>query len=148
MENTLENKAKFFAQYWGQNVRFWTLNGPSILSKVGHTYMTKAILDSSTLELKPISTLSNEDAIRLFDLRKYDKIEITRHFSGKDHVGVEFKWVDDFINNADGFSYSSIGLSIPEITHKQAMLAISMGYYIGDRIEIDYGWVKLKEQIK
>ncbi|QQT61011.1 MULTISPECIES: hypothetical protein [Sphingobacterium] len=143
MDNTIENKAKFFALYWGQNVRFWTLNGPSVLSKVGHTYMTKAILDSCTLKLKPISTLSDNDAIILFDLSKYDKIEITRHFSGKNHVGVEFRWVDEVVNNADGFSYSAIGLSIPEITHKQAMLAISMGYYIGDGTEIDYGWVKL-----
>lgn len=145
MDNTIENKAKFFALYWGQNVRFWTLNGPSVLSKVGHTYMTKAILDSCTLELKPISSISDDDAILLFDLSKYDKIEITRHFSGKNHVGVDFRWVDEVVNNADGFSYSAIGLSIPEITHKQAMIAISLGYYIGDGTEIDYGWVKLKE---
>lgn len=144
MDNTIKNKARFFALYWGQNIIRIKGNTSKII--VCSTYIRPSLLRvGSYLELKPLSSLSNGDAIRFFDLSKYNKIEIIRHFSGKKCLGVDFRWVDDIINNADGYSYGAIGLSIPEITHKQAMIAISLGYYIGDGTEIDYNWVKLKE---
>lgn len=62
MENTKENKAKFFAQYWGQEVAYvcypqeephiWVLQDYNI----NHT---------DHLQLKPLSSVTDEDAIKL-----------------------------------------------------------------------------------
>lgn len=76
LENNLENKAKFFAQYWGQNVRFWTFNGPNVLGKVGATYMTKVIVESCSLQLKTLSAISDEQAKKLAQLRWGNDVEI------------------------------------------------------------------------
>ena len=62
MENTLENKAKFFAQYWGQKI-------VRMLRSDGLTIVNGRNLDRnisvSCLELKPLSQISDEDAITL-----------------------------------------------------------------------------------
>lgn len=70
MENTLENKAKFFAQYWGQNVltrpksdnKKWILGEEvsihSALSKSGYDYQY-------FLELKPLSSITDDDAYQV-----------------------------------------------------------------------------------
>lgn len=67
MENTIENKAKFFAQYWGQNVltrpncgnKKWIIGEEvsiqSCLSKFGYDYQY-------FLELKNIDHISYEEA--------------------------------------------------------------------------------------
>lgn len=71
MKNTLENKAKFFAQYWGQNVltrpksdnKKWILGEEvsihSALSKSGYDYQY-------FLELKPLSSITDEDALIVY----------------------------------------------------------------------------------
>ncbi len=43
MENTLENKAKFLALYWGQNVMIWNESTSIPAQKVGVSYMTITI---------------------------------------------------------------------------------------------------------
>lgn len=48
-KNTLENKAKFFAQYWGQNV----------VGNIGDYF------NRTYLELTPLSQISDEDAIEV-----------------------------------------------------------------------------------
>jgi len=62
MENNLENKAKFFAQYWGQRV----------LSIHNSTYLfviqdmkQKDVSENDWLVLKPLSDISDEDAEQL-----------------------------------------------------------------------------------
>jgi len=59
MENNLENKAKFFAIYWGQKVFKW--NDAPMKSKVGITHMTKHHLLNMHLELKSVSLITDED---------------------------------------------------------------------------------------
>lgn len=68
MENNLENKAKFFALYWGQKVFKW--NDAPMKSKVGITHMTKHHLLNMHLELKSVSLITDEDAktvINIYD---------------------------------------------------------------------------------
>lgn len=70
MENTLENKAKFFAQYYGQKVmKVDDLTYPN-LNKLYHTVGGlniynlqdgRFICDSVYLQLKPLSQISDED---------------------------------------------------------------------------------------
>lgn len=59
-KNTLENKKKFFALYWGQKVRNWYLNKP-INGMVGTTYMTSHIVKNCYLGLKPLTSIKDED---------------------------------------------------------------------------------------
>lgn len=62
MENTLANKAKFFAQYWGQKVRCWDTGSPEELGVVGSTFIVKPYLIKTHLLLKPLSSITDEDA--------------------------------------------------------------------------------------
>ena len=56
MKNTLENKAKFFALYWGQEVyKDNKTSEPFNVSILHHK--------NSYLELKPLSQISDEDAL-------------------------------------------------------------------------------------
>ena len=66
MKNTLENKAKFFAQYWGQEVLFHNnLNQNLII----HGYnLFNLPLEEYFLELKPLSSISDDDAIEVAKL--------------------------------------------------------------------------------
>jgi hypothetical protein len=62
MKNTLENKAKFFAQYWGQKVL--NFNDSGAISNA--RYEVQGDMDENMfLELKPLSIISDEDAVKL-----------------------------------------------------------------------------------
>lgn len=56
MENTLENKAKFFALYWGQDVLTYGVNNIWHKGNVCGRFF-----NISHLELKPLSSISDED---------------------------------------------------------------------------------------
>ena len=62
MKNTLENKAKFFAQYWGQNILIYEpdLGYRRIVNdyKIGNA-------DEFVALLKPLSQITDEDAIEV-----------------------------------------------------------------------------------
>lgn len=68
MENTIENKVKFFALYWGQNVAVFK---DESRSKVNTTIWNRlgvpAIDWIEFLELKSLSNISDEDAIEVFN---------------------------------------------------------------------------------
>lgn len=70
MENTLGNKQKFFAQYWGQHVlrsANWNSDGrPDYLSLVvNSSFFNEKSFVHFYLELKPLSSISDEDAINV-----------------------------------------------------------------------------------
>lgn len=60
MTNTLENKAKFIALYFGQEVRVWD-HLPDNKCKVSHSSLSPEGVKESYLSLKPISQISDED---------------------------------------------------------------------------------------
>lgn len=143
MENTLENKAKFFAQYWGQNVltrphcggKKWILGDEvsiqSALSKQGYDYQY-------FLELKPLSSITDEDL---------EKISFNFPEGTKD---IEFDFLPD--------NYKFHWKAKKGIKVKEGFLALkdfdylrSKGYalpWLGLSVEkqIAYGWVKLKTE--
>lgn len=61
MKNTLENKAKFFAQYWGQEVYGWHDGNTT-------NFQSLNITEDEFLILKPLSSISDEDAIKVAEL--------------------------------------------------------------------------------
>jgi len=60
MENTHENKSKFFAQYWGQEINDYRLSRYS-------TRRNEKVSGSSMgfLNLKPLSSITDEDALEI-----------------------------------------------------------------------------------
>lgn len=142
MENTLENKAKFFALYYGQEVltrddgfrKFWKLGSEvsieSSLSKYGYDY-------GYYLELTPLSQITDEDAIvcakiaYVFDDTEAGKIAEKRcqtAENGKD-------WV---IENE-----TSLELGITDFLRSKGYTLPWLDTTVEQQIE--FGWIKLKE---
>lgn len=61
MENTQSNKEKFFAQYWGQKVGKVNSYHQNVISKVCEANISSI----DYLELKPLSSITDEDAKKL-----------------------------------------------------------------------------------
>lgn len=135
-ENTLENKAKFFAQYWGQR----GLVVKTKWANYNHIVDAKGLLatENSTtffLELTPLFQITDEDAIECF-----------KFIYGDDHVNnilnvlSETKSIFEIklsiINSRDHLKYDflrSKGYALPW-----------MDLSVDDLV--NYGWVKLKEK--
>lgn len=105
MKNTLENKAKFFAQYWGQDVLFhlsqtWNLFGDfeNVIDDNPNCYLL----------LKPLSSITDEDAIEVAmllvnwqsSMSKLSKINIRGRIDG-DHV-----WDELILEFTGSFNYT------------------------------------------
>lgn len=144
MENTLENKAKFFALYLEQEVyciEGW--NRGAMICDV-HKLVKEEFkyLKKSYIKLKPLPSISAEEAIFVFNLDKGDQPRITKIYSTYDkylHIEYEFMGSEGvFLDNGIIASSDSLGLDA-------IMKLTKLGYHVGTTREVEYGWVKLKE---
>lgn len=139
MENTLENKEKFFAQYWDQdiikvNMPLWG-NKTRIVDSIT---LESDSLNFFFLELKPLSQISAEDAIQVARIIGYSSSDIETI----NYLNNQVKT----ITSEKGIFYFLDMYKIDALTcYKVFQFLRSKGYYIGDGTEIEYGWVKLKE---
>ena len=122
--NTLENKAKFFAQYYNQYVLYFT---QSFLRKVDHLILSH-VEDSDYLELKPLSSITDEDA---------EFIGLDTHYNKTESV---YKNAEDFLIITDYFGF---------LTQFESDYLRSKGYavpFMGLSVEEleSFGWIKLK----
>lgn len=127
MGNTLENKAKFFAQYWGQTV-IADVNsaGEEVIYPATGSNMYR--FDESILVLKNISSMSKKDALEVCMASRQDVkwskmnlenlIVFATHFSQWNIRGVE-------LFRSKGYALPFISLSVETM--------------------VEYGWIKLKE---
>lgn len=135
MKKTLENKEKFFAQYWGQEVlKATSMQG---IHRVGKSFMGK-IYPDQYLELKPISQISDEDAEYCIG-----SVECRLRKNNPNHGDYGMSPSAIFIN-------SIIGNSSYHIGRKEVDYLRSKGYalpWMSLSVEqlIEYGWIKLKE---
>ncbi|WP_443945560.1 hypothetical protein ACJVDH_00180 [Pedobacter sp. AW1-32] len=132
MENTLENKAKLFAQYFGQNRLFWhdksnlfRIEGSDIdiVDKRKNTYF---------LQLKPLSSLNDEDKIKI-TLMHLQMVSAPREnvlfcFTNTvkpllEKLDIMQARITDYLRSK-GYALSYMGLSVEK--------------------QIEYGWVKLE----
>jgi len=125
MGNTSENKAKFFAQYWGQNV----------LHRKDGSYVSVCFLNpikDRYLFLKPLSSITDEDAIEVGRI-VFPNLTDTQLILVKDGVVNIFSsgW------NIDGLRM----LKIFDYLRWEGYALPWMGLSVGKQIE--YGWVKL-----
>ena len=100
-QNTLENKAKFFTQYWRQDILCRVIFGKNkneiIMHNTPCSNLKLGEIIDSYLELKPLSQISDEDAIHIarvchqvpnsnFEIKRQDDII---HATNIDNVGIE-----------------------------------------------------------
>ena len=131
IENTLENKAKFFTQYWGQDVLCRVIFGKNkneiIMHNTPCSNLKLGEIIDSYLELKPLSRISDEDAIEISkeypafgsDIRNSVK-ELFQEF---DDLELSIK-TGDYLRSK-GYALPWMDLSVEDL--------------------VEYGWVKLKE---
>lgn len=128
MENTLENKTKFFSQYWGQEV---LIANPHVNNRARFKCVYPWInhnTDIAWLELKPLSSITDEDAKFCsetlgFDISDYEDGEeiLKEQIIEIHHEDIGFA---DCLRSK-GYVLPWMGLSVEKL--------------------VEYGWIKLKE---
>lgn len=157
IENTLENKAKFFAQYWGQKVFCYNSEGP-IINTFHKNIVCGRFFSIGFLELTPLSQITDEDAIEVAKIlfgKKFTLGEVlrtTKYISVKVLVenttinqNVRITYADCHLQNANGYGLSNCIDAFDYLRSKGYVLPW-MGLSVEELVE--YGWVKLKEEMK
>ncbi len=137
-ENTPENKAKFFAQYWGQNVQYYTTNGIDYPFQVNENF-TEA-LGISYLLLTPLKNISNEDAIEVA------KINIGRLLPEMDErqlLQVAHRQLNGISNNKYDGQFPIEFINMIDFLRSKSYLLPYKDLSTDDLIA--YGWAKEKE---
>ncbi|PZO33206.1 MAG: hypothetical protein DCE86_05470 [Flavobacteriaceae bacterium] len=137
MENTLENKAKFFANYWGQKKFVFPEIEKMTPQKIGVSYMDSFGVNNRSLILKSLSSISVEDLKNIgFGFPGgTDKIEFV--FSPDNY---SFHWVaKKGLNSTEGY----FALKDFDYLRSKGYALPWMGISVQKQIE--YGWVKLSE---
>jgi len=156
MENNLENKARFFAQYWGQKVLWSFLY--SGMKKCESFFLHKENISiNDYLLLTPLSAITYEDAIEVAVIMSFCDGEgfIVEKDTQKAYVYDAYNdnpYSENVLiiclESLDLFSLDDEG-EVFQYDWRRFIEATdylrSKSYYIGDGTEIEYGWVKLKE---
>ena len=156
-QNTLENKAKFFSQYFSQHVLYFSSD---FLRKIDNLTLD-SIENDDFLELKPLSQISNDDAIEvaklvspmLFEGRGkngghyIDKSEIglysVKHDGKTLMVDIDLDGYVFEYDEIDEYKRPSRSLIGTDYLRSKGYALPYMDLSVEDLI--DYGWVKLKE---
>ena len=131
LENTLENKSRFFVQYWRQDVLCRVIFGKNkneiIMHNTPCSNLKLGEIIDSYLELKPLSQISDEDVIKIskeFPTFKSDiRNSVKELFQEFDGLELSMK-TGDYLRSK-GYALSYMDLSVEDL--------------------VEYGWVKLKE---
>ena len=156
-QNTLENKAKFFSQYFSQHVLYFSSD---FLRKIDNLTLD-SIENDDFLELKPLSQISDEDAINVAKLvspmffegigknggHYIDKSEIEWYSVKHDRktlmVNIDLDGYVFEYDEIDGYKKPSRSLIGTDYLRSKGYALPYMDLSVEDLI--DYGWVKLKE---
>ena len=125
LSNNLENKAKFFALYYGQKVLCIRKNESPLLYVGFDDLQNNKVREDDYLELTPISQITDEHAIEVEKIVYPSDKTLWTAKNGREYLAYK--------PNVD-----CMLLSVGDFLR-------SKGYYIGDGTEITFGWVKLKE---
>lgn len=146
MENTLENKSKFFGQYWGQKVVTNEDPGRVTTPFVDYYSIHKyALSKTDHLLLKPLSSITDEDAISICNFLGF------KSFDKKPNEAKAFVFILFIVPSNDIVKYEALVnqmlFDLSDISSAVDLIR-SMGYaykWMGLSVEklIEYGWVKL-----
>ncbi len=164
MENTIENKAKFFAQYWGQEVLSdFTDKGKRCLYPIVVSNFYNIEKPDVYLELKPLSQITYEDAIEVSKvsgqdiftvIEKHNNIDILVRPSKKwrknntweanQTIKINSENCTVYYDNGeswdDNYNYD-LGLQAYDFLRSKSYALPYMDLSVENMIE--YGWVKL-----
>jgi hypothetical protein len=134
MENTIQNKEKFFALYFGQTVMMRKL----FISLVA---VRKRRLSWANpehyLELTPLSLISDEDAIMVAKMW-YDEGE------GTELRNVDLETSRNLVNHHLKYGFEGMAFEIVDYLRSKGYALPWNGISVEQQIE--YGWVKLKTE--
>lgn len=139
MKNTLENKAKFFAQYLGQKV---LLSEEGDLMTVGlHSSTWRYDIKNYKLQLKPFSQITDEDAIEAAKIMDWFPLNERGGKVINPELIEEFK--NTWYHILDWETSLKGQLDVTDFIRSRGYALPYMGIPIEQQIE--YGWVKLVE---
>ena len=129
-QNTLENKAKFFAHYFSQNVLYFSSD---FLRKIDNLTLD-SIENDDYLELKPLSQISDKDLEKCLNIlgQRLDLESFRESFI-------------EGLSNRDFYAqfYPVRAIEIADYLRSKGYALTYMDLSVEDLVE--YGWVKLKE---
>lgn len=140
-ENTLENKERFFALYFKQDV-LRISQYPSVKIQINSDTIFDRVYNTDCyLQLKPLESISDEDAIVFFDIVW---AKVGSHKDKPNDFKIEFgkDWALSPTIERYGLIPTGLFHGVDWLRSKCYALPW-MGLSIQDLI--DYGWIKLKE---
>jgi len=153
MENTIENKARLFAQYWGQSV--WShLENDEDLTDYTVNQDICISHDMDCLLLKPLSSINDEDAVKVAKILHPNVKEWQKPYKQMKDI-----WIDSddeseaYVVFTEELFETSGGEFITYDNFLKVMFAIdylrSKRYalpFMNLSVEkqLEYGWIKLK----
>jgi len=127
MENNLENKKRFFAKYWGQEVAIQKSGGGTGFKYVPTEHTIDEDIKADVLYLRDLSSVNDDELLELGVLLGWKGEHIERAL--------------DIING--GFESASLGQM-----YKAVYFLLSKGFYLGDNTEIFYEWCEIDKTKK
>lgn len=133
MENTTENKLKFFALYFGQRV-LKNVKSPQVTILNGHFfYYSVPYIENYHLKLRSIDSITNDECVGVYDL-------LFDFPSAENHVFAKVCKIKFLIENED---YSQI---LTDFLRSKGFLVPFMNLTT-DQI-LEFGWAKIKDNEK
>ena len=127
-ENTLENKAKFFAQYWGQKIICFPYNNTPLRYDNPNRLLAGKFENKAYLELKPLSQISNEETEHVMELENF----------------IDGFLSDDILNYLIDLKKGKCNkIEVIDYLRTKGYALPYMDLSVEDLIE--YGWIKLEE---
>lgn len=140
MENTLENKAKFFALYWGQKAArspFWN---DKIPPGRNHPELALNFENKFYLELIPLSQITDEDALKAYRFHwspeSFEDIEE----ANKIDTPVAVEW----LKNYGKPKYIKLTIEGSDYLRSKGYALPFLGISVDQQIE--WGWIRLNTQ--
>lgn len=164
MENTEQNKVKFFAQYWGQKVFVNPILTPKPVSNTYiFEYPEPEDIEQEYLELKPLSSITDEDAYQVARIVSpmlfegngengghfIDKSEPLWHSIKHEKkvmmVDIDFDgYVFEYRDDEEGYTRPSYSLAGSDYLRSKGYAMPYMGLSV-EKLQ-EYGWIKLKSE--
>lgn len=164
MENTEQNKVKFFAQYWGQKVFVNPILTPEPVSNTYiFEYLEPEDIEQEYLELKPLSSITDEDAYQVarivspmlfegngengghFIDRSEPLWHSIKHKKKVMMVDIDFDgYVFEYRDDEEGYTRPSYSLAGADYLRSKGYAMPYMGLSV-EKLQ-EYGWVKLKSK--
>jgi len=141
MENNLENKGRFFAQYYGQDV---LTVGNAICDNTEEYWIEKSLQHTQYLFLKPLSLISDEDAIECLKLFGLTNFKDLNENNNKQDLFAIFSGDDMDIVTPNEY-HPTIYLQLYDYLRSKSYALPYMELSVEQQIE--YGWVKLTDTV-